>query len=70
MTVWNSRDSQRVKAIREVLDEFQMRSKLLEPHQYKASNRLRGKTLLRILLIMKEDWDGKGELTPGIQNGA
>jgi hypothetical protein len=57
-TVYIDRNANRIKAIREIIEEFQMRSKLLEQHQVRAMNRLRGKTLLRIMIVLKEEWNG------------
>lgn len=52
------RNSRRTRAIINLLDEYEMKAKLLEPHQKHALNRLRGKTIQQIKLVMESGWDG------------
>lgn len=52
------RNSRRTRAIINHIDEYEMKSKLLEPHQKHALNRLRGKTIEQIKLVLESRWDG------------
>lgn len=52
------RNSRRTRAIINFLDEYEMKRKLLSQHQKHALNRLRGKTLEQIKLVMESGWDG------------
>lgn len=68
MTQWISRSVDQIEAIKDVMTEFHIKHKLLEEHQVRARNRLRGKTLLQIDQILKEEWNGKGQAQAGKQD--
>jgi hypothetical protein len=52
------RNSRRLMSIRNTLDEYEMKRKLLAEHQKHALNRLRGKTIQTIKLFLESDWNG------------